>query len=100
MDKKETHLPLTVKEVEQDEVPELPKGVSEKQPWKVALYWFLTLISILSLSVPVIFVLKGLGYLALSDTTLGAYGAVILGGQGLLALAAKYILAPFLTMRI
>lgn len=89
--------PLPGRVVQREEVLPPPVGIGERE-WRGALRWFIVLISILSISVPAIFVLKGLHLLDLSDTALVAYGGAVLGGQGLLALAAKYILAPFLTV--
>jgi hypothetical protein len=70
------------KAIEKEEPPQLSGfGASEMWVWKAALWWFLALISILSISMPAIYVAKGLHHLDLSAAELGAYGGVVLGGK-------------------
>jgi hypothetical protein len=91
-------------------ITEIPEPISSVLPlyteenpiaaqWRWVLKWWVALVSILTLHVPVFVFLVGTGILNLPSSMFIAYVSAATGGNTLLALAGTFLLRPFAGLR-
>jgi hypothetical protein len=80
-------------------IPARAESVDVQRVWANVLWWWACLVTLMLVSVPLILIACGMGWLSVGESTLIAYIVAVTGGTSILAVVGGLVLKPFATVR-
>ena len=74
-------------------------SVDVQRVWVNVLWWWACLVTLMLVSVPLILIACGMGWLSVGESTLIAYIVAVTGGTGILTVVGGLVLKPFDILR-